>query len=238
MKLQSINLNENTERAAYQAIETAVIEYFQVKDCIVNLDTHSACILFDPVVHQKWIARFNGNTDSYSSKNIPITIPLNRLPKKIIRSAQPILEGILGQHDALETYLKWRALEREVVRGTITEEFRSHFKVSLKGGVAIFDRRDGIKTEQYVLGETYLFLINRVRMHMDNVYIHLSRRSKKIPEQFLKHKFPKYDFKCYRRIPGSKSWIKTTAPRHKWGLLISKEIRKTLAWEYLQYYDR
>ncbi len=231
MKLQSINLNENTERAAYQAIETAVIEYFQVKDCIVNLDTHSACILFDPVVHQKWIARFNGKTESYSSKNIPVSIPLKRLPKKIIKSAQPILERILAQHDALETYLKWRALEREVVRGAITEEFRSHFKVSLKGGVAIFDRRDAIKTEQYMLGETYLFLIKRVRMHMDNVYIHLSRRSKKIPEHLLKHKFPKYDFKCYRRIPGAKSWIKTTAPRYKWGLLISKEIRKTLAWE-------
>jgi hypothetical protein len=238
MKLQSINLNENTERAAYQAIETAVIEYFQVKDCIVNLDTHSACILFDPVVHQKWIARLYGNTETYSSKNIPITIPLNRLPKKIIKSAQPILEQILGQHDALETYLKWRARERGIARGTITEEFRSHFKVSLKGAVAIFDRKDGIKTEQYVLGETYLFQIKRVRMHMDNVYIHLSRRSKKIPEQLLKHKFPKYDFKCYRRIPGTKSWIKTTAPRYKWGLLISKEIRKTLAWEYLQFYDR
>jgi hypothetical protein len=237
MKLQSINLNENTERAAYQAIETAVIEYFQVKDCIVNLDTHSACILFDPVVHQKWIARFNGNTESYSSKNIPVSIPLKRLPKKIIKSAQPILERILAQHDALETYLKWRALEREVVWGTMTEEFRSHFKVSLKGAVAIFDRRDGIKTEQYVLGETYLFLIKRVRMHLDNVYIHLSRRSKKIPEQLLKHKFPKYDFKCYRRIPGAQSWIKTTAPRYKWGLLLSKEIRKTLAWEHLQFYN-
>ena len=82
MKLQSINLNENTERAAYQAIETAVIEYFQVKDCIVNLDTHSACILFDPVVHQKWIARFNGNTESYSSKNIPVSIPLEPFAQK------------------------------------------------------------------------------------------------------------------------------------------------------------
>lgn len=238
MKQPSIHLNEIAERAAYQAIEAAIIEYFQVKNCIVNFDTNSACILFSPYDHQKWIERFNGKSESYGPTEIPITIPLNRLPKKIIKSAQPILERILAQHDALETYLKWRARERGVVMGTITEEFRSHFKVSLKGGVAIFDRRDGIKTEQYALGETYLFLIKRVRMHMDNVYIHLSRRSKKIPEQFLKHKFPKYDFKCYRRIPGAKSWIKTTAPRYKWGLLISKEIRKTLAWEYLQFYDR
>jgi hypothetical protein len=236
MKPLSINLNENAEHAAYQAIETAVMDYFQVKDCIVDLDTNSACILFDPVVHQKWISRFNGHARHNGLKDIPVSIPLDQLPREIIKSAQPILEQILGQHDALETYLKWRVREREVVKGTITE-FRSHFKVSLKGAVAIFDRRDGVRTEQYVLGETYLFQIKQVRMHMDNVYIHLSRRSKKIPEQLLKHKFPKYDFKCYRRIPGTKSWIKTTAPRYRWGLFLSKEIRQSLGWEYLQFHS-
>ena len=237
MKLQSINLNENTERAAYNAIETAVIDYFQVKDCIVDLDTNSVCILFDPVVHQKWISRFNNHARYHGLKDIPVTIPLEQLPRKIIKSAQPILERNLAQYNAIESYIKFRSLQGKVIEGTISEVSGSNLKVSLKGGTATLFQRDAIKSEQYILGETNLFLIKRVRLNIDNVQILLSRRSRKIPEYVLTRKFPKYEFHCYRRLPGVKSWIKTTAPRYRWGLFLTKEIRHSLAWEYLQFYS-
>jgi len=237
MKLQSINLNENAERAVYQAIETAAIDYFQVKYCIVDLDTHSACILFDPVVHQKWISRFNSHTKYHGLKDIPVSIPLEQLPIKIIKAAQPLLERNLGQYNAIESYIKFRSLQGQVVEGTISEVSGSNFKISLKGGTATLCQRDAVKSEQYILGETNLFLIKRVRLDIDTVQIFLSRRSRKIPEYVLTSKFPKYKFHCYRRIPGAKSWIKTTAPRYRWGLFLSKKIRQSLAWEYLQFYS-
>ena len=236
MEQPSIHLNEITERAAYQAIEAAIIEYFQVSDCIVNLDTQSACILFDPAVHQKWIARFNGHVDSHSSKDMPLSIPLEQLPPQIKHMARPILERILAGQEALESYLKWKPLERKVVPGTITEMLQAHFKISLKGATGILNGRDGIKSENYTLGETLLFHVKQVRMEGDNVQIHLSRRSKKLPEFVLTSKFPKYKFRCYRRLPGVKSWIRTTAPRYRWGWFLSKEIRQSLAGEYLQFY--
>ena len=237
MKLQSINLNENAERAVYQAIETAAIDYFQVKDCIVDLDTHSACILFDPVVHQKWISRFNSHARYHGLKDIPVSIPLEQLPIKIIKAAQPLLERNLGQYNAIESYIKFRSLQGKIVEGTISEASGSNFKISLKGGTATLCQRDAVKSEQYILGETNLFLIKRVRLDIDTVQILLSRRSRKIPEYVLTSKFPKYKFHCYRRIPGAKSWIKTTAPRYRWGLFLSKKIRQSLAWEYLQFYS-
>ena len=225
------------ERAAYQAIETAVIDYFQVNDCIINLDTNSACILFDPVIHQKWISRFNNHARYHGLKDIPVTIPLEQLPRKIIKYAQPILERNLEQHDALELYNKFRSLQGKVIEGTISEVSRSNLKVSLKGGTAILCQKDAIKSEQYILGETNPFLIKRVRLNIDNVQIFLSRRSRKIPEYVLTRKFSNYKFHCYRRLPGVKSWIRTTAPRYRWGLFLNKEIRQSLAREYLQFYS-
>jgi hypothetical protein len=237
MKPQSIDLNKNAECAAHQAIEIAVMDYFQVKDCIVDLDTNSACILFDPVVHQKWISRFNGHARHHGLKDIPVSIPLNQLPIKIIKSAQPLLEKNLAQYNAIESYIKFRLLQGKVVEGTISEVSGLNIKVSLKGGTATLCQRDAIKSEQYILGETNLFLIKRVRLDIDAVQILLSRRSKKIPEYVLSSKFPKFKFHCYRRIPGTKSWIKTTAPRYRWGLFLSKEIRQSLGWEYLQFHS-
>ncbi len=236
MEQTSIQLNEMAERAAYQAIETAIIEYFQVSDCIVNLDTQSACILFDPVVHLKWIARFNGHVESCGSKDMPLSIPLEKLPPQIKQLARPILERFLAEQDALESYLKWKPLERNVVPGTITEMRQTHLMISLKGATGILNRRDGIKSERYTLGETHIFHVKRVRLEGENVRIHLSRRSKRLPEYVLTSKFPRYKFKCYRRLPGIKSWIRTTAPRYRWGWFLSKEIRQSLADEYLQFY--
>jgi hypothetical protein len=236
MDQPSIHLNEVAERAAYQAIESAIIEYFQVSDCIVNLDTQSACILFDPAVHQKWIARFNGHVESCGSKDMPLSIPLKQLPHQIKILARPILERFLTEQDVLESYIKWKTLERKVVPGAITEMHQSHFKISLKGATGILNIRDGIKSERYTLGETHLFHVKRVGMGRENVVIHLSRRSKKLPEFVLTSKFPRYKFRCYRRLPGVKSWIRTTAPRYRWGWFLSKEIRQSLAGEYLQFY--
>jgi hypothetical protein len=237
MEQSPINLNEIAEGAAYQAIETAIIQYFQVRDCIVNFDTQIACILFDPVVHRKWISRFNGHFDFCDSKDIPISVPLRRLPPQIKQMTRPILERLMAGQESLESYLKWKPLERKIVPGTITEAHHAHYKISLKGETGTLDARDAIKRENYSLGKTHLFHVKRVRMNGDNVRIHLSRRSKRLPEFVLASQFPKYRFKCYRRLPGIKSWIRTTAPRFRWGLFLSKDIRQSLAGEYLQFYS-
>ena len=175
MQQPSIHLNEIEERAAYQAIETAVIEYFQLRDCIVNLDTHCVCVLFDPVAHHKWIARFNGHAELDGSKDIPLSIPLEQLPPQIKQLARPILERLMAEQEALASYLKWKPLERKIVPGTITEMSQTHFKISLKGGTGILNHRDGIKKEPYTLGATHLFHIKRVRMEGENVRIRLLR---------------------------------------------------------------
>lgn len=236
MQQPSIHLNEIEERAAHQAIETAVIEYFQVRDCIVNLDTHSVCVLFDPIAHKKWIARFNGHAEPNGSKDIPLSIPLEQLPPQIKQLARPILERLMAEQEALASYLKWKPRERKIVPGTITEMSQTHFKISLKGATGILNHRDAIKSERYTLGTTCLFHIKRVRIEGENVRIHLSRRSKTLPEYVLTSNFPKYKFHCYRRLPGIKSWIRTTAPSYRWGLFLSKDIRQSLAGEYLQFY--
>ncbi len=237
MEQSSIDLNEIAEGAAYQAIETAIIRYFQVRDCIVDFDTQSACVLFDPVVHQKWIERFNGQLDSGGSRDVPISIPLKRLPPQIKHMARPVLENLMAGQEMLESYRIWKPLERTIVPGTISEAHHTHFKISLKGETGILDTRDGIKGEEYSLGKAHLFHVKRVRMDGQKVRIHLSRRSRRLPEFVLSSKFPKYRFTCYRRLPGIKSWIRTTAPRYRWGLFLSKEIRQPLAGEYLQFYS-
>jgi hypothetical protein len=170
-------------------------------------------------------------------KDIPVSIPLEQLPIKIIKAAQPLLERNLAQYNAIESYIKFRSLQGQVIEGTISGVSGSNLKVSLKGGTATLCQRDAIKSEQYILGETNLFLIKRVRLNIENVQILFSRRSRRIPEYVLTSKFPKYKYHCYRRIPGAKSWIKTTAPRYRWGLFLSKKIRQSLAWEYLQFYS-
>ncbi len=233
----SKHLNETAERVAYQAVEAAIIEYFQVRDCIVNFDTQCACILFDPFVHKKWIGRFNGHVDTFGSTEIPLSVPLKLLPPQIRQMTRPILEHLMAGQEVLASYLKWKPLERKIVPGTFTEEHQNHYKISLKGETGILNHRDGIKSENYSLGETHLFHVKRVRMGNEHVRIHLSRRSKTIQEYVLTREFPKYKFKCYRRLPGIKSWIRTTAPRYRWGLFLSKEIRKSLAWEYLQFFS-
>jgi len=237
MEQSPINLNEIAEGAAYQAIETAIIQYFQVRDCIVNFDTQSACILFDPVIHRKWISRFNGHCDSCNSKDIPTSVPLRLLPPQIKQMTRPILERLMAGQESLESYLKWKPLERKIVPGTVTEVHHAHYKISLKGATGTLNTRDAIKRENYSLGKSHLFHVKRVRMDGENVRIHLSRRSKRLPEFVLSSQFPKYRFKCYRRLPGIKSWIRTTAPRFRWGLFFSKEIRQSLAGEHLQFYS-
>lgn len=243
MTLDPLNLNEVTERAVLQAIETAVIDYFKVRDCIVDLETKSACILFDPFTHHKWIKRFNDATKDNmaaippGAREIPLSIPLERLPVRIIREAQTLLSQILAQHDIVEAYLKFRSRRGEVVEGTVTETGDSHCKVSLVGGTAVLHQRDAIQSETYALGKSLLFLIKQVRLHQYHLEISLSRRSRKIPEYVLKEQFPIYKFHCYRRIPGAKSWIKTTAPRYRWGRFIGKKIHKALAGEHLQFHN-
>jgi hypothetical protein len=236
-------MNEVTERAVLQAIETAVIDYFKVRDCIVDLETKSVCILFDQFTHRKWIKRFNGAAEDNMSatppgtSEVPLSIPLEHLPVRIIREAQTLLSKLLAQFDIVETYLKFRSLRGRIVEGTITETSRSHCKVSIIGGTAVLHTRDKIKSETYALGKSLLFLIKQVRLHPDHLEISLSRRSRKIPEYVLKEQFPRYAFLCYRRIPGEKSWIKTTAPRYRWGRFFGQKIRKALAGEHLQFHN-
>lgn len=124
MKLDPLNLNEVTERAVLQAIETAVIDYFKVRDCIVDLETNRACILFDPFTHHKWIKRFNGATKNNmvatppDAREVPLSIPLERLPVRIIRGAQTLLSQILAQHDIVEAYLKFRSMRGKIIEGS------------------------------------------------------------------------------------------------------------------------
>lgn len=232
-----LHINTAAEQAAYEAIETAIINYFQVNACIVNLDTQQACIVFNTRDHQKWIARYNGHSSIHGALEIPLTIPLDRLPKAIRHSARPILNAILTRQEVLEVYRKWKPLVGKIVPGTITETTQAHFKISLKGATGIMAHRDAIKCESNELATSQLFHVNRVRLAADKVQIFLSRRSKTIPEYVLRQKFPKYKFHCYRRIPGAKAWIRTTAPRFRWGALLSKEIRTHLAGEYLQFFN-
>ena len=243
MTLNPTQMNEATERAVLQAIETAVIDYFKVRGCIVDLEANDVCILFDPFTHHKWIKRYSKATrikmaDALSdTKEIPLSIPLEQLPARIIREAQSLLSQILTQYDLVETYLKFRSSRGKIIEGTITEKNSSHYKVSIIGGTAMLHPRDAIKSEPYALGKSLLFLIKQVQLHPYHVEISLSRRSRKIPEYILKKHFPRYAFHCYRRIPGAKSWIKTTAPRYRWGRFFGQEIRKILAGEYLQFHN-
>jgi len=225
-----------TERAAHQAIEIAVMDYFKVKACIVDLEAKNACILFNSVSHQKWIQQFNGVGLSQDLKEIPINIPLGRLPRKISKTAQPILENLLAQQRHSETYREFRRLQGRVVQGTIAEERSTGFAVSLKGGVGNLHHRDCIERDSYDLASSHLFKVKRVRRQGDTMHISLTRRAKAIPKHVLCSKFPQYKFHCYRRIPGAESWIKTTAPRFRWGLFMAKDIRRALAWEYLHFF--
>ena len=236
MSPYSLDLNEVTERAVLQAIETAVVDYFNVNDCIVDLKTNQACVLFNPNRHKRWIQKYNGHTP-YSTSGIPVLIPLERLPKKIIRSAQPLLEQLITENHTAETYFKFMSRRGRVVEGTVAESFLDHHKISLVGAVAILKRRDAIQSESYVTGKPFLFAINRVQFYQGRVGIFLSRRSRKIPEHLLTEQFPKYRFTCFRRIPGGKFFIKTTAPRYRWGRFYKKEIRKALAGDYLKFYN-
>lgn len=236
MKLDSLNLDVVTEQAVLQAIETAVVDYFNVHDCIVNLKTHQACVLFNPYRHKQWIQRFNGD-DLSDTTSVPVSIPLERLPIKIIRAAQPLLEELIAEHNTIEDFLKFRSRRGEVVEGTVTESDGDHCKVSLVGGTAILHKREAVQSESYTLGKSFLFLIKQVHLCPDRVEISLSRRSRKIPEFVLTERFPKYQFTCFRRIPGDKSWIKTTAPRYHWGRFVKRDIRKALAGEYLQFHN-
>jgi hypothetical protein len=228
-------LDALSERAAQMSIEEAIRRYYRVTDCIADIETNSACILFNPYRHKRWIDAFGKEEDFDTALDVALTVPLTALSKKVIALAQPLLNRMLDQNDALTSYEKWKTRERRVLEGMVTGINETALTISFKGGVGTCEKREWIAKENYTLGETHYFKVKRVTLKEGGIHITLSRRSKRIPEYVLESLFPRYEFTCYRRIPGIRSWIKTTASKRKWGLFTTKEIRRHMAFEHLQF---
>lgn len=226
------------------ATESACRRYFRTSRCYVDMHHKGVTVEFvlpnDKAAIESIKAQYGVEYDEYDIM-VPVFMPLNNLPKRIINMTRNDLVRAINAVKEKEIYNKWRNKRNTLVEGVVSYDTGNDFiEVNVDGTTCILQKRYMIKQEAkylYKIGKTAYFHVIKVQFGKKDTCckIMLSRRSLIFPQHLLKTILPMYRFKCVKRYPGNISWIETTAPfKDKNVIKAIKEVSKELSGEIIK----
>lgn len=230
-------LPETAKRALALSIETAMRHFFQASDCLVDMDSMTANIVFRMPQHRRVIERLDLAAEVLDHDILPVTFSLASLPEPVQKTARPLFIRILERMKAEDEYVIWKNQVGQVIEGVIRKRYADCVQVDLNGATGTLKRCAWVFSEEpiYRTGNVMHFYISSVKHRLSGITIALSRSSKKLPALLLKSYLPMHRFVCSRRFIGQKSIIYTDAPcRDKDIVRIREKVRRELNGEILE----
>lgn len=226
------------------ATERACRRYFRTNRCEVDMLNKGVNIEFvlprDKAAIETLKTTYGVEYDAYDVM-VPVFLPLNNLPKRIISMTRRDLPAAINAVKEINKYNEWRPRRDKIVEGVVTYDTgKDHIEIDVNGTTCILHKRYMIKEEAsflYKKGKTAVYHVIKVKFGRNDTFckIMLSRRTLVLPQLLLKSNLPMYDFKCIKRYPGKISWVESNAPfRDKNVKEALKNVRKELSGEKIQ----
>ena len=214
------------------AIEEAFLEVSGIQECDVDLESKTLTAVFRVPEDVSYDKAVEVDPDVAPRDLIIVNYDLEDMPQKVVKEFKMRFREVLFDLHATEVYMKAKRLTRKVLRGVIDEAGKNYFEVILPEEeiIALFPRRYWVKKEirRYRKGVYLYFYVLYVKKEGASVEVILSRRSKGLPEGYLKNLFPSHIFRCVFRRPGERSLVLTDMNTRDRSL---REERKRLEWE-------
>jgi hypothetical protein len=199
------------------ALEQAVCEFFNVRECQVDVEGKIVIPFFQnlPVIETDKTDK-TGPNNVYGVLMNP-ELNVGNLHKNIMKRCRKLFVRNLGHVEMAYLHEKWKPNVHQAVEGIIRNVSANRAVVHLGDNVqGIMLKPEWVPKEVpfYKEGAVFWFYISRIVENKSAITVYLSRGSKNLPAAFLKEKMPWAKIKIIKRIRGKKTWLKSSALIH------------------------
>ncbi len=206
-------LPATTQQALALSIENAARRFYQVSDCLVDIELRTINLVFQMPRHQRIIEQLGLIDQVLADDILPVTLKLAALPKTVKAAAWLLFPETLRELQIRDVFSMWKRQARQIISGAIRRRLSDHVEVDLNGAVGILPQNAWVPTETHLYhpGSVMFFQVSAVKRSPSHVFIRLSRSSINLPALLLEFYLPMHKFVCMRRFIGQKSLVRTNA---------------------------
>ncbi|RLB78063.1 MAG: hypothetical protein DRH15_10510 [Deltaproteobacteria bacterium] len=200
-----------------RAIEGAVCEFFDIRDC--DADVEDGVVIAHHHVGEdmgigegQWFYAWAFYGDVIS---VEYTFACFEGIAPVLERTEELFYRMLDDVAADELLKKWRKKVHEAVEGVIIAKGPEQIEIDLGDGVkGIMPRRRWVKREvsSYRHGKLMYFYVLKANRTGNDVVVELSRNSIGLPATLVEQFAPWTKVKPVRRIAGRKSWVTSDSP--------------------------
>ena len=206
--------NDQVAYALELALEQAVCEYFDLPECLVDIDDKTISPVLEAPLRRKLKKAGLHCSKAIDGELVCPSIFFNALPPKIIEKCRQYFELDLTRIQCFQLYEKWKRKVHHAVEGVIIDSSKGRVEVQLEDTVqGIMLKPEWVPREipLYRSGAVFLFYVTKVCNDNSAVTVYLSRGSKNFPASLIREKMPWVKIRTIKRIRGKKTWLKSNA---------------------------
>lgn len=196
------------------AIEQAVCEYFDLPECLVDMDDKTISPIFEARLLREFRKARLLCPESIDGQLICQNFSFETLPQAIIKKCRQYFELNLVRIETSQLYEKWKRSVHKAVEGVICDVGQGRVMVRLEGNVqGIMLKPEWVPQEipLYRNGAVLWFYVTKIFREKSTVTVYLSRGSKNFPATLIQEKLPWVKISTVKRIRGKKTWLKSNA---------------------------
>ena len=199
------------------ALEQAVCEFFNVRECQVDVEGKIVVPFFQhlPGIETDKTDKTGPNTVYGGLMNPELNV--GNLHKNVMKRCRKLFVRNLSQIEMVYLREKWKSKTHQAVEGVIRDVDANRAVVHLGDnvqGITLKPEWVPKEVQFYKEGAVFWFYISRIVENKSAITVYLSRGSKNLPAAFLKEKMPWAKIKIIKRIRGKKTWLKSSALIH------------------------